>query len=387
MNGLRFLTAILVCLLLSQVVATVSADEPRAGKCRVYLGTYSSGGSRGIYQSRLDVATGRLEPAELAAEAVNPSFVVAHPKGRFLYAISEIGGFGGKKSGALSAFAIDPASGKLTLLNQQATEGDGPCHLAVDPSGRCALVANYGGGSVACLPIGADGRLGPATSFHQHRGASVSKQRQEGPHAHCVTVDPAQRFVLAADLGIDRVMIYRFDPANGTLAPNDPPSFAASPGAGPRHVAFHPGGRIAYVINELNSTVTVAGYDPERGTLAARQTVSTLPAGFHGANTTAEIQVHPSGRFVYGSNRGHDSIAIFAVEPETGRLRPLGHEPTQGRNPRNFVLDPSGRFLLAANQDGANVVVFHIDPETGRLHPTGSSIRVAMPVCIEIVRP
>jgi 6-phosphogluconolactonase len=248
-------------------------------------------------------------------------------------------------------------------------------------------VANYGGGSVACLPIGEDGRLGDATAFIQHKGSSVNPQRQREPHAHSINLDAANRFAFVADLGLDKVLVYRFDPSAGTLEPNDPPAAVIASGSGPRHFAFHPSGRFAYVINELNSTVTAFAYDAERGTLQTLQTVTTLPEGFDGKSFPAEVQVHPSGKFLYGSNRGHDSIACFAIDAATGRLTPIGHEPTQGKNPRNFGIDPTGAYLLAANQDGDNVVAFRIDPATGKLSPTGQSIRVPMPVCVKFMLP
>jgi 6-phosphogluconolactonase len=321
----------------------------------------------------------------LAGQVVNPSFLAIHPNRRFLYAIGEVGQFAGGKGGAVSAFAVDPESGKLTLLNQKSSRGPGPCHVVIDKSGANVLVANYGGGSVACLPIGEDGRLGDATSFIQHKGSSVNRQRQEGPHAHSINLDPANRFAFAPDLGLDKIMIYRLDAAGHLLTPNDPPAATVAPGSGPRHFDFHPNGRFAYAINELASTITAFEYDAERGTLQTIQTVTTLPEGFEGKSFTADVHVHPSGKFVYGSNRGHDSIAIFAVDSATGKLTPIGCESTQGKTPRNFGIDPTGAYLLAANQDTDNVVVLRIDAATGKLEPTGQSIRVPMPVCVKFL--
>jgi 6-phosphogluconolactonase len=365
--------------------ADAGAGAKSAGKATVYIGTYTRGNSKGIYVARLDLATGKLTPAELAAEVVNPSFLTLHPSQPLVYAIGEIGNFAGGKSGAVSAFARDAKTGKLTLLNQQSSKGNGPCHVTVDRTGKNVLVANYGSGSVACLPIKEDGSLGEATSFIQHEGSGPNPKRQQGPHAHSINVDAANRFAIAADLGLDKLLVYRFDAAAGKLTPNDPPFMATAPGAGPRHFASHPGGRYAYAINELNSTVTALSYDAERGVLNPLQSISTLPEGFSGNSTTAEVQVHPSGKFVYGSNRGHDSIAAFAVDAATGKLRFVAHEPTQGKTPRNFGIDPGGRYLLAANQDGNNVVVFRIDTQTGKLAPTGSSIEVTAPVCVKIL--
>ncbi len=353
----------------------------------VYIGTYTWKASKGIYLGQLDLASGRLESVELAGELTNPSFLAIHPNRPLLYAVGELGDFAGKKAGAVSAMAIDPASGKLTLLNQQSSGGPGPCHLCVDRTGRCVLVANYSGGSVACLPIQEDGRLGKATSFDQHRGSGPNPKRQDGPHAHSIQVDAANRFAFSPDLGLDKIFIYRLDPAEGKLTPNDPPFGAVAPGSGPRHFDFHPNGRYAYVINELRSTVTAFRYDAERGALGAMQVVSTLPEGFEGNNTTADIHVHPSGKFLYGSNRGHDSIAIFAIDAESGHLRPTGHESTQGKTPRNFGIDPTGAHLLAANQDTSDVVVFRIDAESGKLQATGSTAKVGNPVCVKMMKP
>ena len=364
------------------VCAAEEKDKP-PGKVRLYIGTYTWKASKGIYLSRLDPATGALEAPVLAGAATNPSFVAIHPSRRFLYAVGEVDRFGGQKGGVLSAFAVDPQSGKLTLLNQRSSRGPGPCHVAVDRTGRWALVANYSGGSVACLPIQQDGRLGEATDFVQHKGSSVNPQRQQGPHAHAAYFDAANRFVFVPDLGLDKVMIYRFDAAKGKLVPNDPAFVAMAPGAGPRHLAFHPNGRFAYVINEINSTVTVLSYDAAGGALKPIESVSTLPEGFRGKSTTAEVAVHPFGKFLYGSNRGHDSIVAFAIDAESGKLRLIGHEPTQGKTPRNFAIDVLGDFLVAANQDSDNVVVFRIDAQSGKLQATGQSIKVGSPVCVE----
>jgi 6-phosphogluconolactonase len=371
------------------VAATAApAGEPRAesaksDKTSVYVGTYTQRGSKGIYLAHLGLSSGELRLDGLAGEVVNPSFLAIHPNRRFIYAIGEVGQFAGGKGGAVSAFAIDPESEKLTLLNQKSSRGPGPCHVVIDKSGKNALVANYGGGSVACLPIGEDGWLGDATSFIQHQGSSVNPQRQKGPHAHSINLDPANRFAFAPDLGLDRIKVYAFDAARNTLTPHDP-SASVTPGSGPRHFDFHPNGRFAYAINELASTITAFQYEGDRGLLQTIQSaVSTLPDGFDGKNTTADIHVHPSGKFVYGSNRGHDSIAIFAVDSTTGKLTAIGHQSTQGKTPRNFGIDPSGAYLLAANQDTDNVVAFRIDAATGKLRPTGQSIHVPMPVCVK----
>lgn len=353
-------------------------------KLLVYVGTDTGKSSKGIYAFDLDLESGAPTSVTLAAETVNPSFLAIHPSHRFLYAVNEIGKFSGMKSGAVTAFAVDPQTGKLTFLNQQPTKGSYPCHIIVDNHGRYVFVANYGGGSVAVLPIQADGRLGEATAFIQHEGKSVNPQRQEAPHPHSINLDAANRFAIVADLGLDKLLVYRFDLTKGTLHANDPPFASVAPGAGPRHFAFHPNGRFAYIINELNSTVTAFRYDAQSGTLTELQTVSTLPEGFEGSNTTAEVQVHPSGKFLYGSNRGHDSIVIFAIDPD-GRLRYVSHQPTQGKTPRNFGIDPTGTYLLAANQDSDNIVIFRIDKQTGKLQPTGYIVEVPTPICVKMM--
>jgi 6-phosphogluconolactonase len=368
------------------LAACASADTARRpDKLIVYFGTYTGGESKGIYIYHMEAATGALTPAGVGEGAVNPSFLALHPGGRFLYAASETGNFGGKKSGAVAAFAIDPKTGALTLLNQESSEGTSPCHVVVDKGGKNLLVANYSSGTAAVLPIREDGRLGPATSVVKHAGSGADKRRQEGPHAHSINLDAANRFAFVADLGLDKVMIYRFDAAQGTLAPNDPPSASTAPGAGPRHFSFHPGGRHAYVINELNSTVTAFAYDEAKGALKEIHSVSTLPGDFKGPSTTAEVQVTPDGKFLYGSNRGHDSLAVFSIDAATGKLTPAGFHPTRGKTPRNFGIDPSGRWLLAANQGSGSVTVFRIDAKTGKLEPAGDPLQVPKPVCVKFL--
>lgn len=350
----------------------------------ILVGTYTGPKSQGIYALRFDPATGALAPARLAAETRNPSFLALHPNGRYVYAVNEVGDYEGGKSGSVSAFALDAAAGTLTHLNTRSARGGAPCHLTVNRTGTHVLVANYTGGNVAVLPIGADGRLGEASAVVQHTGSSVT-ERQRGPHAHSVNLDAAGRVAVVADLGIDQLRLYRFDAKAGTLEPGDPPFVAAEPGAGPRHFAFHPDGARAYAINELTSTITAYAYDAARGTLEPRQTISTLPDGFAGRNTTAEVRVHPTGRFVYGSNRGHDSIAVFTADGPAGRLTPVEHVSTRGRTPRNFEIDPSGGWLIAANQQSDSLAVFRIDRESGRLTPVGETTAVGAPVCVRFV--
>lgn len=376
-----------LCLLLTSA-AWADAPAPQGAKPQkfwVYIGTYTGGPSKGIYRFEFDLATGQLTRRALAGEVANPSFLAIHPNQRFLYAVSEISNLGGKKTGGVSAFSVNPTTGDLTLLNQQSSEGAGPCHLVVDREGKYVLAANYSGGSACVLPIGSDGRVGKATSVVQHKGSSINPQRQEAPHAHSINLDLPNRFAVVADLGLDKVLVYRYDAAKGTLTPNDLAAAAVAPGAGPRHFAFHPDGKHAYVINELNSTVTAFDYDSDRGVLKPMQSVTTLPAGVKGNNYPAEVQVHPSGQFVYGSNRGHNSIAMFTVDSATGRLTPAGHQTHEIKTPRNFGIDPTGAYLLVANQDSNSIVVFRIDAKTGGLAPTGPVVEVPKPVCVKFM--
>jgi 6-phosphogluconolactonase len=348
----------------------------------VYFGTYTRAQSKGIYVSRMDTSTGALTSPVLAAPTTNPSFLVLHPSHRFLYAVGETSG---ASNGVVNAFAIDNKTGMLTLLNQQTSAGHGPCHLAVDASGVCLLVANYGSGSIASLPIRTDGSLGSPVSVIQHSGSSVDPKRQQGPHAHSVGFDPANHRAFCADLGLDKLLVYRFDVATTTLMPNDPPFGMVKPGAGPRHFVFDSKGRRVYVINEMGSTITGFDYETKRGALTEFQTVTTLPDGFTNANTGAEIAIHPNGKFLYGSNRGDNSIAVFDIDDATGKLSLIQHQSALGKTPRMFAIDPTGNFLLAANQDSNTIVVFRIDPTIGRLTPTGQSVEVSMPSCVVFV--
>jgi len=348
-----------------------------------YVGTYTTTrDSQGIYAYRFDLARGQLDPAVLAAESVDPSYVTIDPSGKYLYAVNEVGDFGGEKSGAVSAFAREPSSGLLKLLNQVATRGKAPCYISLDKSGKYVLVANYEGGSVATFPRREDGSLGRIAGFVQHSGSSIDKKRQMAPHAHWIGVSPDNRFVLVSDLGLDEVLVYRLDAASGALAPNDPPFVKVRPGSGPRHFAFHPNGKFGYVVNEMGSTVTGFSYRAEQGSLSEIQTISTLPTDYAGPKSAAELAVHPSGRLLYTSNRGHDSITAFSIDPEKGTLKVIGQFPTQGKTPRQFAIDPTGKFLLAANQDSGTVVAFRIDLTTGRLTPTGHVQPVPAPTCI-----
>ncbi len=352
----------------------------------LHVGTYTTGGRReGIYALRMARDSGALHGLEAVAATENPSFVAAAASGRALYAVNEVAESGGQPTGGVSAFARDRTTGALTLLGRRASAGANPCYVTLDRSGRHLLVANYTGGSVAVLPVLADGGVGDATAVVQHVGRGADPKRQSAPHAHCIVPDPSNRFVLVADLGLDRVLVYRFDDRAGTLSPAAVAHGALAPGAGPRHLVFHPGGRVVYVANELDSTITTFRYDPAAGSLAALQTIPTLGAPSAQRNVPADLHVHPSGRFLYLSNRGADSIAAFAIDPASALLRPLQHVSTEGAWPRNFALDPSGRFLLVANQRSDSIVVLRIDVRTGRLTSTGERIEVPAPACIRFV--
>jgi 6-phosphogluconolactonase len=365
---------------------TKGKPEPPGARLRVYVGTYTGSTSRGIYKVELDASTGAfVEGPALAGQSENPSFLALHPGGRVLYAVNEVGNFRGAKTGAVSAFAVDPTTGSLTLLNQQPSEGADPCHLAVDPEGRSVVVANYSGGSVAVLPLDADGRLLPAARVRHLSGSGPNASRQQSPHAHGVYIDPSKKFLLTADLGSDRVLVERRDAAAGTLADATPDGVTLPPGSGPRHAAFDPSGRFLYVINELFSTVTAFRWDAERGRLEPFQTIPAVAAGFSGDNKSAEIAVSPDGRFVYVSNRGEDSITVFRVNPDDGKLKFLEQVPAGGKTPRHFAIDPTGRWLFAANQDSNSISLFRIDRKSGRLTPVNRPLKVVSPVCVSFV--
>ena len=350
----------------------------------VYFGTYTGAKSKGIYAWRM-TDEGKLTRVGLVAETPSPSYLAVHPNGKVLYSVGEVNTFDGKKSGSVSAFSVDTATGKLTLLNGQPSGGTGPCHLDVDRAGKCVVVANYGGGSVKALPIKDDGSLGEPGTFIQHQGSSVNKSRQGEPHGHAIVVDPSQKFAVACDLGLDQVLVYKLDAASAKLTPNDPPFATVAPGSGPRHIAFHPKGKFAYVINEMLCTMTAFEWDSGRGTLKEIQTISTLPGELAKGFSTAEVYVHPSGKFVYGSNRGHDSIVVYACDEKSGKLTLVQHQNTLGRTPRHFALHPNGKFLLAENQSTDNVAVFSIDADTGKLTATGEKLEVGSPVCAVFV--
>lgn len=371
--------ALLFVLLLGPALLCAAGSE-----YLVYIGTYTRGMSKGIYLSRFNADTGKLAPAELVAETEHPSFLTIHPNERYLYAVNEIGRFQGEKAGSVAAFALDRASGKLTPLNRVSTRGTIPCHLVVDKTQKYLLLVNYGSGSTTVLALKPDGSLGEVSSFIQHQGGSADRRRQSSSHAHSIHVSPDNRFALVPDLGLDQVIVYRFDASTGTIAANDPPYATVKPGSGPRHFDFHPNGRFAYVINEMGSAVTAFSYDAKRGALTELTTLSTLPADFKAENNSADIHVHPNGKWVYASNRGHDSITMFAIDRK-GSIRYVDRFSTGGKTPRNFAIDPTGKFLIAANQDTDNMVVFRIDQKTGKATPTGETIQVGAPVCIQLL--
>lgn len=373
----------IACTIDAAAPAQTSSSSESSKKTRVYISTYTEDGRDGIFLADLNPSTGELQLIKRVADIRKASFLALHPNHRYLYSTCEFDDYKDSKGGAVSAFKIDAATGSLTLLNHQSSGSEGPHYLSLDHEGKNALVANYHGGSVAVLPIRADGTLGAATATVLHHGSSVNKDRQTGPHPHAIDVDPANRFVFVPDLGADKVVAYRFNPAAGTLTPNNPRELATSPGAGPRHIAFYPNGKWAYVINELDSTVIALKYDSQAGVLTPMETVSTLPEGAKEENITGEVVVHPSGRFLYGSNREHDSIAMFAIDQTTGRLSSLGHCPAGGRTPRNFNIDPSGKYLLAANLDSNSVTVLQIDHAAGKLSRSAHEIKVLQPYCIE----
>lgn len=355
----------------------------------VYFGTSTNAknGSKGVYVSRFNTATGELTEPQLATEAGNPGFLAIHPSKKYLYACGDVTSADGKKAGGISAFGIDSKSGKLTLINQAATAGAGPCHVSVDKTGKMATIANYGSGSIGSFAIKEDGSVSPEASFFQHEGSGADPKRQAGPHAHSVNFSPDNRFAFACDLGLDKVLIYKVDTASGKLTPNDPP-FAKTPaGGGPRHLAFHPSGKFVFVNNEMGMSETVFAYDAEKGALTEVETVSTLPEADRGQKglSTAESVAHPNGRVVYVSNRTHDTIAVFACAPATGKLTLLQNVPVEGKIPRNICLDPTGKWLIAAHQDSATAALFKVDQNSGKLTFTGTKVNVPGSICVRFL--
>lgn len=355
--------------------SALAALPASAADLLVYFGTHRTGPHIGFSLAHFDTDTGTLTKPEFLLEARMPAFFVIHPDGRHLYT----GNSG--SPGAVSAYEIAPHTGQLTFLNQEPAGGDDTSYVSLDQTAHYVLAANYSGGNIAVFALKPDGSLGGRTAFVQHTGSSVNPQRQTHPYAHSIITDPSNRFALVADLGVDKVFVYRFNEKDGSLTPNDPPSVKLAPGSGPRHVKFHPNGRWVYVINEIASTVTAFNWDPAKGGLTEFQTLSTLPDDFKGTNTDAEVLVHPNGKFLYASNRGHDSLAVFAIDQKTGRLTPLERVPSGGKTPRNFAFDPTGRWILCTNHGSDNAVVFRVDANTGRLTQVGQPVPVPYPFC------
>lgn len=363
--------------------ATALSPAP-ANRYWVYIGTYTGSKSKGIYGYRYETKTMQFTSLGVQAEIVNPSWLATGPPRSCLYAISEVGN-GQTTTGQISSFSINRKTGALTFLNKVSTRGGGPCHLTVDRTGKVLLTANYGSGSVASFAIKADGSIGEPLEFTQDRGSSINPSRQSGPHCHEVVLSPDNRFLLVPELGLDQIKIYRFSASAGKCTPNNPPFVAVTPGYGPRHLTFGVDGNFAYLVCEMKSSVMTFSYDRAHGSLKHLQTISTLPPDFAGIDNSAEIQADRSGRFLYASNRGHDSIAVFAIDRRKGTLSPIQVSSTQGKTPRNFVFDPAGDALLAANQDSDQINVFNLDHNTGRLMPTDIHLSVPSPVCIHFV--
>jgi 6-phosphogluconolactonase len=387
MNYWRGVAAVLIAGVLGVGMgARMAIAAEKSSDYRVYIGTFTRGntGSKGIYLFDFDSGTGTLSNQQLAAEVANPGFLAIHPNKKFMYSVGEMKGADGKTIGAVNSYSIDAGSGKLTLLNQQASGGGGPCYVSLDPTGKLAFVANYGSGGVAVLPIEADGKLSAASYVDQHHGTGPVAARQAGPHAHSFLTDPAGRFAFSPDLGTDKVYIYRVS-EEGVVRANDPAYASVPPGCGPRHMTFSPNGKFAYVADEVSSAVTVFAYDANKGALAELQTISTLPENYSGPlNTAAELHVHPNGKFLYASNRGHDSIAIYSIG-EDGKLTFIGYEREQIKVPRNFNIDPSAKCMIVGNEKGNSLTVFRIDQETGKLTMTQHVEGIGAPVCVRFM--
>ena len=373
MNAKQERTAYLVSLVLLLVLGALSAN---AADMYVYFGTHRSGPGIGFSLAHFDTDTGALTKPEFIMEAVEPAFFVIHPDGRHLYTCNS-----GSTTGSVSAYEINPKTGKLTLLNEKPAGGADPSYITLDKTDHYALVANYQGGNIAVLAINPDRSLGDRTGFAQHTGSSVNPERQTRPFAHSIIVDPSNRFALVADLGVDKVFVYRFNEKDGSLTPNDPPFAAVKPGSGPRHVKFHPNGKWVYLINEMGCTATGFNWNAAKGSLTEFQTISTLPERFTNTNTCAELEIHPNGRFLYGSNRGHDSIVVFAIDQATGKLTLVERVSSQGKWPRNFTFDPTGKWILCTNHNSNNAVIFRVDGTTGKLTPVGQPVEVPYPFC------
>ena len=383
----KILFLLLIFLLVSMSSYTKEPRKP--GKQEkiytIFIGTYTSGESEGIYQCSFNPNTGELSGLKVAAKKKNPSFLTISPKQKFLYCVNETMNYKGKSGGAVSAFSIDSVNNTLQFINDQSSKGGAPCHIITDKTGRFVLTANYMGGNVAVYPINSDGSIGDPASIVQHKGSGKNPDRQKAPHAHSVILDPSNKYAFVSDLGIDKIMIYRFNAKTGILTPANIPWVNLQPGAGPRHFTFHPNGEYAYVINELNSTISSFSYQSKDGVLTEIQTITTLPVNFKGNNSCADIHISPSGKYLYGSNRGHNSIVCYSIDEKTGKLKVVDFESTLGETPRNFTIDPSGTFLLVANQNTNTIVTFRIDSQTGKLNFTKNMLSVPSPVCIKFL--
>ncbi len=363
------------CLLLIGLLYLMSTTtHGQSNDLYLFVGTYTTKTSEGIYVYKFNTNTGDFTPISVANGIKNPSFLALSPDKRYLYSVAEMSG------GAVSSFSFDKKSGYLTMLNTQSAGGDGPCHVAVDKTGKWVIVGNYRGGSLSILPVQVDGSLGKATQTIQHEGSSVNKERQEKAHVHSINIAPNNEDVFVPDLGTDKIMTYQLNTQTGQLTPGTPAFTAATAGAGPRHFTFHPNGKFAYVIQELDGTVT--GFNYKKGQLAPFQTISTVPDDYKGRKWCADIHISPDGKFLYGSNRAHESLVIYSINQKNGQLTYVGHQDVLGKTPRNFMIDPTGKWVLVANQDTDNIVIFGRDKKTGKLTPTGKEIKVSMPVCL-----
>jgi 6-phosphogluconolactonase len=355
----------------------------QAAELLLFISAFAPGDEGAIHAFQLSTESGKLQSVHRTPDVAQPFFLALAPDGKFLYATTAPGEFGGKDEEHVSAYEIVGEKGELKLLNRQPALGTAACYLDVDATGKTVVVANYGTGSVASFPVQKDGSLGKSVSFMQHKGSSVNPDRQEGPHAHCSLVSPDNRFVLAADLGLDQILVYRLDAASAKLAPNDPPFAKTKPGAGPRHLTFHPNGKYVYAIDELDETLTLFEYDAKAGTLKQQQVISTLPEGFKEESYCADVKITPNGKFLYGTNRGHDSIAGYKIGAD-GRLALVKIEPSLGKGPQNLAITPDGTLLICASMPGNNVAVFRIDAEEGELKKVGEPVSMPGPSCIMI---
>jgi 6-phosphogluconolactonase len=351
-----------------------------------YVGTYTGNGSKGIYYYSLEITSGKLEYRGAAGELENPSYLTVSSDGNYLYSVSEIDHYQDAPGGAAAAYSIAKGTGELRFLNCMPTNGKGSCHLCVDRLNRCLFTANYSDGTITMFRLDTDGQISPVTAMARHQGSGPDPVRQETAHAHYVTLTPDEKYLCTVDLGTDMLMIYDFDPDKGCLPPAATPCIRVKPGSGPRHLEFSRDGRFAYLINELNSTITVLKYSPSGPSFSEIQNISTLPEDYKGLSTCAAIHVSPDGRYLYASNRGHDSIAVFQADPITGRLVLRSISSVNGQNPRDFAIDPTGRYLFAANQNSGTIVPFAIDPVSGLLEPIDGVIHVSDPACIAFVR-